>query len=137
MKTNNYYRYMLLLLLLILTGAKTYAYDIAVENSEGVTIYYIYINDGTELAVAPKSDSNSGYQGSVVIPSEVIYKNRTYTVTKICSEAFYWSGVSSVTIPNTVTEIGSSAFFLCNGLTSITIPNSVTSIGTFAFAGCI
>ena len=41
--------------------------------------------------------------------------------------------MTSVTIPNSVTEIGSSAFYDCTGLTSVTIPNSVTSIGYYAF----
>lgn len=41
-----------------------------------------------------------------------------------------------MTIPNSVTSIGSSAFEGCYGLTSITIPNSVTSIGNYAFGGC-
>ena len=39
-------------------------------------------------------------------------------------------------IPNSVTTIGSEAFYVCSGLTSITIPNSVTTIGSFAFDGC-
>ncbi len=47
------------------------------------------------------------------------------------------SGLTSVTIPNSVTSIGRSAFYNCNGLTSVTIPNSVTSIGKEAFYGCL
>ena len=47
------------------------------------------------------------------------------------------SGLTSVTIPNSVTSIGNYAFEYCSGLTSITIPNSVTSIGWNAFSGCI
>ena len=51
---------------------------------------------------------------------------------------FSWcTGLTSVTIPNSVTSIGYSAFNGCTGLTSITIPNSVTSIGGFAFNKCI
>ena len=46
------------------------------------------------------------------------------------------SGLTSVTIPNSVTSIGQSAFSGCNGLTSVTIPNSVTSIGDYAFSEC-
>ena len=42
-----------------------------------------------------------------------------------------------VTIPNSVTSIGNSAFRGCSGLTSVTIPNSVTSIGEYAFRDCI
>ena len=51
------------------------------------------------------------------------------------------SKLTSVTIPNSVTSIGESAFsafgpYNCMGLTSVTIPNSVTSIGSSAFSGC-
>ena len=41
--------------------------------------------------------------------------------------------MKSVTIPNSVTSIGESAFRNCSGLTSVTIGNSVTSIGEKAF----
>ena len=46
------------------------------------------------------------------------------------------SGLTSITIPESVTSIGNSAFGGCSGLTSLTIPNSVTSIGNSAFADC-
>ena len=46
------------------------------------------------------------------------------------------SGLTRITIPDSVTSIGSSAFSGCSGLTSITIPNSVTSIGDWAFSDC-
>ena len=46
------------------------------------------------------------------------------------------SGLTSITIPESVKSIGWEAFRGCSGLTSITIPNSVTSIGAHAFYGC-
>ena len=55
----------------------------------------------------------------------------------IANGVFYnCSSLTYVTIPNSVTEIGSEAFAGCESLISITIPNSVTSIGDWAFAGC-
>lgn len=60
------------------------------------------------------------------------------SVTEIGSETFsYCINLKSITIPNSVTSIGSSAFAHCWGLSSIAIPNSVTEIGSYAFSGCI
>lgn len=46
------------------------------------------------------------------------------------------SGLTSITIPNTVTSIGSRTFIGCSGLSSINIPSNVTSIGSRAFESC-
>ena len=45
-------------------------------------------------------------------------------------------GCKNTAIPNSVTSIGSKAFYGCSGLASVAIPNSVTSIGNDAFYGC-
>ena len=59
------------------------------------------------------------------------------SVTSIGSWAFSGcSGLTSITIPDSVTSIGDYAFEYCSGLTSVTIGNGVTSIGNYAFSGC-
>lgn len=59
------------------------------------------------------------------------------SITSISRDAFNnCTGLMSITIPNSVTSIGVSVFNGCTALTSVTIPDSVTSIGGYAFYGC-
>ena len=59
------------------------------------------------------------------------------TVTAIGNSAFeQCRALNDITIGNSVTSIGESAFCCCTSLTSVTIPNSVTSIGNYAFNWC-
>lgn len=133
-------------ILFSIVGTKALAYSIAVENADGVTIYYdLYrdVNTNEEGAVVtykksyPDLTYYSDYTGNVVIPEEVTHMGRTIKVTTIGARAFWrCTGLTSVTIPNSVTSIGISAFYYCSSLTSITIPNGVTSIGDYTFCGC-
>ena len=59
------------------------------------------------------------------------------SVATIGEKAFYGcSGLTSVTIPESVTRISKEAFYNCNGLTSVTIPEGLTEIEDSAFAHC-
>ena len=72
--------------------------------------------------------------------------NGTYSIRKgtkiVCDEAFRWSkfigcrSLTSLVIPDSVTNIGDYAFWGCSDLADIVIPDGVTSIGDYAFEGC-
>ena len=110
-----------------------WGYDIAMKNADGVTIYYKFTNDETELEV---TSGDHFYSGVVNIPEEVTFMNKTRKVSSIGDKTFQGGNeVTSVTIPNTVTSIGQEAFMYLQ-ITSIDIPNSVISIGDGAFMGC-
>ena len=131
----------LLAVLISLGGVKASAHDIEVKNTDGVTIYYKWTNNQTELSVSYKGDSSydysNEYSGDVVIPESVTYQGETYSVMTIGEDAFSdCSSLTSVIIPESVTSIGDYAFESCTGLTSVTIGNCVTSIGNGAFREC-
>ena len=121
-----------LLLLAFLLPATAVAHDFEVNG-----IYYNI--DGSEATVTYRGTypNSLSYTGIVVIPESVTYNGTTYSVTAIGDDAFSGcSGLTSITIGNSVPTIGDYAFWKCTGLTSITIPNSVTAIGNYAFSSC-
>ena len=72
----------------------------------------IYYDLDSGSRTAEVTSGSSKYSGSISIPENITYGGTTYSVT----------------------SIGDNAFRNCTGLTSITIPNSVTSIGDFTFS---
>ena len=107
-------------------------------SAETVEIDGIYYNLVLKARQAEVASNPTKYKGNVSIPKKVIHEGVEYAVKKIADNAFhYCSGLTSVTIPESVSSIGEFAFSGCSGLTSVTIPNSVTSISRYAFQNCI
>ena len=117
------------LILSVVFSTSASAYDVKVDG-----IYYNLISEGKTAEVTYGEEN---YSGEVVIPSSITVEGQEYPVASIGESAFYFcSGLTSITIPNSVKSIGRYAFFGCSSLTSVTIPNSVTSIGYEAFGEC-
>ncbi len=93
---------------------------------------YVLNNDGT--AVVAMCDPT--YSGELTIPASIWYDGRTYSVTAIGENAFNQCNITSLDIPNSVTTIGTYAFFYCYSLTSVTLPENLTAIEDYTFSGC-
>ena len=112
------------------------------EVGEGGFVGYKFEVDGIYYTIGENNTAaldyaNRSISGAVEIPSQVEFNGKKYDVTSIGEWTFAnCTGLTSITIPNSVTSIGSEAFSLCSALTSVTIPNSVTSIGGKAFEYC-
>ena len=98
---------------------KTLYYDIFAGRTNEVRLTY-YNLDGSDTA-------NNHVSGDVVIPSSVEYNGTTYNVTAINELTFLGCGnLTSITIPNSITDIYGSAFYGCSGLTSINVASGNT-----------
>ncbi len=107
-----------------------------------------YCDELTNIEVDPnnqkyKSIDGNLYSkdGSILIQYAIGKRDEYFTipdsVTKIGSYAFYHcERLTSITIPGSVVEIGEYAFAYCNNLKDITIGDSVVLIKECAFYGC-
>lgn len=120
---------LLLALLAIATTAQAQTYTGATINN----VNYKFYDDGT-ASVEPSPDA----YGTINLVETLNYNSTTYTLTRISANAFHGlTTISSVTIPNTVTEIGGDAFSGCTGLTgTLTLPTALQHIGNNAFRRC-
>ncbi|MGN0528820.1 MAG: fibronectin type III domain-containing protein [Eubacterium sp.] len=131
----------------------TYTY-----NSSTGSFNYIVLDNGT-IEIERVIMNNGVALESIVIPSAINGKTVTSlgnsslsssmsgmrnaknvsipnTVKNIGESAFNSSGITSISIPSGVEGIGDNAFSNCDLLTSVTIPGSVKKIGNFSFSYC-
>ena len=105
------------------------SYDFVVNG-----IYYTITGSNTVEVATKDALAFNTYSGDVTIPSSVTYGGKTYTVTGLGFGCFAWCTLTSLSLPNTITYIGESAFSICKGLTTLTLPSSLTEIGAGAFS---
>lgn len=134
-------RIITLMMLLMAGTTAAYAHDFSQVCSTGQTLYYSFGSGGVEV-VAPDSGWNSSSSftkptGNMTIPATVSYMGGTYNVKTIASGAFSGcSGLHSVYIPNTVTEIGEGTFSNCSFLRSVHLSENLLTIRSMAFSYC-
>ena len=127
--------FVMLVVLMLMTTSSAMAEELKFEVIDGFR--YLLDSDTKTATLVPKTDGK--YSGDIIIPEKVKGNDGVeYIVASLSASCFYGcSGLTSITIPSSVTSLGKSCFEGCSGLTSITIPSSVTSLGWSCFYGCI
>lgn len=143
-------RFFLFCMLSVLSSLNMLAYDF---ESDG--IYYTITGSNTVSVVS----GDYAYDGDVTIPQAVGLSGKTYLVTaigenafkstanlesvtlpegltSIGNQAFYQSGVKTVSLPSTLNSMGTRAFCECKNLTGIELPDALTDVNEYAFYRC-
>ena len=126
--------FVMLVVLMLMTTSSAMAQEAKFEVIDGFR--YLLDSDTKTATLVPKTDGK--YSGDIIIPEKVKGNDGVeYIVASLCASCFEGcSGLTSITIPSSVTSLGQSCFSDCSGLTSVTIPSSVTSLGQSCFQDC-
>ena len=91
-----------------------------------------------DLSEAKIVEGGDYYNKYYYYENDVYYYKNCYTSNDVIGKCAFkgCSGLTSLTLPDGITEIGDEAFEYCSGLTSLTLPAGITSIGDDAFYGC-
>lgn len=118
------------------------AYELNTNTKEATVGIYKGFSDGNPSSTAvcihwEDFNNYSDYFNNLVIPNTVTYNGVTYIITALAPYAFCERvDIKTITLPETIKNIGSYAFYFCTNLTAINIPNSVTAINNNTFELC-
>ena len=93
--------------------------------------YYLLNGEATVMAAQTETLS-----GDIIIPETVTYNNAKYRVVRIAESAFAQQNVTSVTLPNSVIELGERCFWNCNWLKTVTLSEGITELPDYCFDSC-
>ncbi len=96
--------------------------------------------EGITVTKKMLADAGITLSGDVVIPETIEYQGTMYTVTGLANALFYNNAeITSIQLPETIEELGSSTFKACSNLVSINIPSKIKKLDPSEndlFSGC-
>ncbi len=99
--------------------------------------FEVLVSKMTYVRLTPVT-APSALKGSIVLPASAKYDGVRYVVTQIGEGAFRnCTGITSVTLPRTLSQIEKEAFAGCTSLREINTPQPLSVIGDYAFDGCV
>jgi len=110
------------------------AYDVEVDG-----IYYGLIGTRKAYVKQPGDWMTQGkaYSGDIVIPEQITYNGRTYTVTSVGEGAFAGcDSLASVQLPSTMRALSACAFLGCTNLRQVSFPATLQAVNACTFMGC-
>ena len=107
-----------------------------VINIDGINYQLDYTN--CTATVISKDNGYEGYDlSNIIIPSIIKKGDFTFNVVEIGRGAFANSKIEFISLPNSIHTIRSLAFARCSSLSSIIVPEKVTQLGGGVFEGCV
>lgn len=112
----------LLLIIAVILGVSAQAFDF---EQDGIA-YNITSQTDKTVEVTRNTVKNTG---ALVIPQTVTCNGTQYTVNSIAKQAFYnCTGITSVTIPASITTYGDYIFTGCSGIKSVSLPDNMVTL---------
>ena len=130
-------------LILSMAVSVLFVSNVSADGNTKTVGYLTFTEHGTYCEVT-KCDKSA--TGDIEIPSSVVFDGKYLPVTEIAgnlTEDYPRYGafggcmdIESVTIPGSVSRIGSYAFYECSALKSVILSEGITRIGQYAFSSC-
>lgn len=110
-------------------------FDMNAEESDNLFKYSLNDEDET-IGITGIDTNNEKFSKNITLPDKITVNGRTYPVTKVADSAFFEvKGVTTITLPDSIVEIGANAFQDCKNLQTINLSPNLKKIGDYAFQG--
>lgn len=116
---------------------KLYADGTLYIEGTGEVWHYFYYNDNIKSVIIGEGITSIYYDGIFRSDKNLVSVTLPESLTDLGNSTFeYCSNLTTINLPGKLTNIGQEVFSYCSSLSSINLPEGITSIGQEAFSKC-